>query len=227
MSRALAVAFVAALGVAAPADAASPPELQRLAELLGDRAAHTAPRSASREITTVSARRPLTGVRTVLPVIRSAGGGAWLHVRLPGRPSGRTGWIAAGGTRRTSTEWHIVVRLATRRVTVYRDGRVERSFRAVIGARATPTPVGRSFVEEAVRLSPGASGAPYALATGARSSVLQSFAGGPGQIALHGVGNLPGTLGTASSHGCIRLSGRAITWLAHRIGSGVPVTVVR
>ena len=227
MSRVLALAFVAALGVAAPAGAAPPAEVQRLAEILDSHVAHTAPRPDARTVTTVSPRRPLTGVRTVLPVIRSARGGRWLQVRLPGRPSGRTGWIAARGTRRTSTEWHIVVRLKTRRVTVYRDGRVARRFRAVVGAAATPTPVGRSFVEEAVKLSRHASGAPYALATGARSSVLQSFAGGPGQIALHGVGNLPSRLGTAASHGCVRLSGRAITWLARRIGSGVPITVVR
>jgi lipoprotein-anchoring transpeptidase ErfK/SrfK len=77
-----------------------------------------------------------------------------------------------------------------------------------------------------VTLSRRASGAPFALATSARSSVLQEFDGGPGQIALHGVGNLPGRMGTAASHGCIRLGDRAITWLARRIGAGVLVTVV-
>jgi lipoprotein-anchoring transpeptidase ErfK/SrfK len=74
-------------------------------------------------------------------------------------------------------------------------------------------------------LSPGDRGGPFALATSARSNVLQTFAGGPGQIALHGTAGLSGALGTAASHGCVRLSTGAITWLARRIGSGVPFTV--
>jgi lipoprotein-anchoring transpeptidase ErfK/SrfK len=55
--------------------------------------------------------------------------------------------------------------------------------------------------------------------------VLQEFGGGPGQIALHGVANLGGTPGTAVSHGCVRLTNPDITWLAARIGPGVPVTI--
>ena len=68
-------------------------------------------------------------------------------------------------------------------------------------------------------------GGPYALALSARSYVLQEFAGGPGQIAVHGVWNVGGTMGTAASHGCVRLDTAAITWLGERIGPGVPVTV--
>jgi lipoprotein-anchoring transpeptidase ErfK/SrfK len=70
-------------------------------------------------------------------------------------------------------------------------------------------------------------GSPFALATSARSRVLQEYGGGPGQIALHGTRNISGALGTAVSHGCIRLSTRAITWLARRIGSGTPLTITR
>ncbi len=101
---------------------------------------------------------------------------------------------------------------------------------AVAGAvdtPSTPTPRGHFFVEEAVALGSGDAGTPFALATSARSFVLQEFAGGPGQIALHGTDNLPGALGTAVSHGCVRLSTGAITWLARHIGSGVSLTVGR
>ncbi len=94
-----------------------------------------------------------------------------------------------------------------------------------MGAPATPTPRGSYFVEEAVALSSADAGAPFALAMSARSQVFQEFNGGPGQIALHGTGNLTGELGTAASHGCVRLSSRAITWLARRVGRGVPVTI--
>lgn len=216
--------------LAAPAPAAGRPvaETQPLVVLLQDHVARSGPTTSSARLETVGARRPLTGVRTVLPVLaakRGSDGASWLHVRLPGRPSGHKGWIRADRTRRTATPWRISVKLSTRTVTAYLDGRVERRFAAVVGTPSTPTPRGESFVEETVALAPSAAGAPFALALGARSRVFQEFDGGPGQIALHGMAGLPEALGTASSHGCVRLSARAITWLARRIGAGVPVTV--
>ena len=57
--------------------------------------------------------------------------------------------------------------------------------------------------------------------------MLQEFEGGPGQIAIHGTNGLSGALGSAASHGCIRLGTSAITWLARRIGGGVPLTIRR
>ena len=66
----------------------------------------------------------------------------------------------------------------------------------------------------------GSAGGPFALALSARSNVLQEFEGGPGQIALHGVANLGGTMGTAQSHGCVRLANRSIEWLSRRIAPG-------
>jgi lipoprotein-anchoring transpeptidase ErfK/SrfK len=172
----------------------------------------------------VTATRPITGVRTVLPLLgRSTGG--WLRVRLPGRPNSGTGWIRARATRVAATPWHLVVDTSRRRVLVYRMGRVVRTFGAVVGASATPTPSGSFFVEEAMRLPAGAVGAPFAIALSARSNVLQEFDGGPGQIALHGRANVGGVLGTAASHGCIRLDDAAMRWLVGRIDAGVPVTV--
>jgi lipoprotein-anchoring transpeptidase ErfK/SrfK len=175
------------------------------------------------------ASRPITGGPTVLPVVGrgvAPDGAAWLQVMLPGRPNGRTAWIAASGTVAGETRWHVVVMIATRRVLVYRDGRLLRSLPAIVGKPATPTPRGRFFVEESVRLSGGSVGAPFALALSARSNVLQEFAGGPGQIALHGLDNVGGRLGTAVSHGCVRLADSAVTWLAAHVGPGVPVTIV-
>jgi lipoprotein-anchoring transpeptidase ErfK/SrfK len=149
----------------------------------------------------------------------------WLHVMLPGRPNGSTAWIAEKGTRELVTHWHIVVNLGARRVTAYRAGRAVRVFRAVVGKPSTPTPSGNFFVEESLRMAPGEPGGPFALATSARSNVLQEFEGGPGQIALHGRDNLGGTLGAAESHGCIRLDTASIDWLVARIDPGTPVTI--
>lgn len=232
---ALAMAVVTAgIGgaLAAPARAADSrvPASQPLVVLLRDHVARQRPLARAPRIETVAARRPLTRVRTVLPVLGHAtgrGGHSWVHVELPGRPNGHTGWIPTSHTRRRATEWRISVKLSARRVTVSYGGRAERRFRAVVGNPSTPTPRGRFFVEEAVALSSRDAGGPFALATSARSEVLQEFNGGPGQIALHGMDNLSGPLGSAASHGCVRLSTRAITWLARRIGRGVPLTITR
>jgi lipoprotein-anchoring transpeptidase ErfK/SrfK len=150
-----------------------------------------------------------------------------VKVRLPGRPNSHTGWIRTWQTRRAFTEWHIHVKVDSRRVLVYRDGRIARRFPAIVGNSWTPTPRGQFFVEEAVALSYPSHGGPFALATSARSNVLQEFEGGPGQIGLHGTDGLPGALGTAASHGCIRVSTAAITWLAARIGDGVTLSITR
>jgi lipoprotein-anchoring transpeptidase ErfK/SrfK len=166
----------------------------------------------------------------VLPVIARATdthGAAWLRVLLPGRPNSHAGWITARSTTAAVTDWQITIRTSTRQVTALRAGRPVRTFKAVVGKPSTPTPLGRFFVEETVQLSQQDAGAPYALALSARSNVLQEFAGGPGQIALHGIDNIGGIPGTAVSHGCIRLDTQAITWLATWIAPGTPVTITR
>jgi lipoprotein-anchoring transpeptidase ErfK/SrfK len=219
----------AASATAAPAHSAVP-RSQNLAALLSAHQAYSQPARGSLRVRMIQARRPLTGERTVLPVLGrrlSAGGATWLHVRLPGRPNGRAGWIAQRGTAARTTPWRIVADTSSRRVTVYRSGRPVRTMKAVVGRRSTPTPHGEFFVEEVIQLRASDVGAPFALALSARSSVLQEFDGGPGQIGIHGRANVGGVLGTATSHGCIRLDDGAMRWLVLRIAPGTPVTIAR
>jgi hypothetical protein len=201
---------------------------QQLAVLESAHGAHQEPEAGSVQTEVVPSRRPITGERTTLPVTGSltgADGIRWLQVMLPGRPNSSTGWIAQQGTRELMTGWHIVVNLAARRVSAYSNGRLMRSFRAVVGKASTPTPTGQFFVEEIVQMASGEAGGPFALALSARSDALQEFEGGPGQIAIHGRNNLGGTLGAAESHGCIRVATASIDWLAARIGPGTPATI--
>jgi len=198
---------------------------QKLAALLSTHEAFSKPSRRSTPLRVVQARRPLTGERTVLPVLGETKD--WVRVRLPGRPNGRSGWIVRRGTLVSTTRWHIVIDVTTRRVIVYRSGRVVRTVKAVVGKPSTPTPRGQFFVEEAIQLRATDVGAPFALALSARSEVLQEFDGGPGQIALHGLDNVGGIPGTAVSHGCVRLANAMMRWLVLRIGPGVPVTVIR
>lgn len=215
----------------APAAADAPVRIQatqQLAVLSTAHGAHQGPEAGSPQTEVMPATRPLTGEPTTLPVIGALTGPdgvRWLRVMLPGRPDGSSGWIAQTGTRETVTSWHLVVDLSARRVRAYDNGHVVKTFPAVVGKPSTPTPTGEFFVEETLQMPAGEAGGPFALALSARSNVLQEFEGGPGQIAIHGRDNLGGTLGSAASHGCIRLAIASIDWLASRIGPGTPVTI--
>ena len=213
----------AALAHGVPAPAVKP--TQRLAALRSAHEAFSKPTRGSAPLGRVQAHRPLTGERTVLPVLGARA--SWLHVRLPGRPNGHTGWIRRPATVLRTTVWHLVVETSSRRVIVYRRGHAIRVFKAIVGKPSTPTPHGEFFVEEAIRLRATDVGAPFALAVSSRSNVLQEFDGGPGQIALHGLDNIGGVLGSAVSHGCVRLADATMRWLVVRIGPGVPVSITR
>lgn len=155
-------------------------------------------------------------------------GRRWLRVLLPGRPNGRDGWIRATAATLEVTAWRVRVLLAARRVQLLRAGRVVASWRAVVGAPGTPTPRGRFALYETARQSdPRGFLGPFALHLTARSEVLDDFGGGPGTVALHGRGPsaLGDPLGSARSHGCVRLDSRVIRRLARTIGPGTPVEV--
>lgn len=206
-----------------------PPVHHPVAALVRPHLVRARPARAADVVDRLAARRPITGVRTAVPVLDRAtrGGGTWLRVRLPGRPNGHSGWISARGTTTSTTPWRLEVRLASRTITVWRGARRVERLRVVIGKPSTPTPRGRFFVEEAVRVAPSSTAAPFALALSARSSVYQEFDGGPGQIAIHGRRNIGGIPGTAVSHGCVRVGDRGITLLARWIGPGTPVRIRR
>jgi len=230
---AVGLAAVCLLGVTAGSAVAAgmPARIQATQQLAVLSTAHGVrqePEAGAPQTELLPARGPITGEPTTVPVIGALTGSdgvQWLRVMLPGRPNGSTGWIAQQGTRRLVTSWHLVVALAERRVQVYSVGHLVRAFQAVVGKPSTPTPTGEFFVEETLQMSSGEPGGPFALALSARSDVLQEFEGGPGQIAIHGLDNLGGTLGAAESHGCIRLATASIDWLATRIGPGTPVTI--
>ncbi|MGZ5313487.1 MAG: L,D-transpeptidase [Solirubrobacterales bacterium] len=229
------VVAVAATGVAAAPTAAvgQPPVVkptQELAKLLRPHKVISRSQAGAQTAGTVQASGPITGGQTVLPVIGRASttdGGHWLRVMLPGRPNGRKGWITKRATVSARTSWHVVVKTSSRQVLVYRTGHLVESFAAIVGTPSTPTPRGQFFVEESVRMPPGSPGWPFALALSARSNVLQEFEGGPGQIGIHGVANIGGELGTAVSHGCVRVADQSSVWLAAHIAPGVPVTITR
>jgi L,D-transpeptidase catalytic domain len=68
---------------------------------------------------------------------------------------------------------------------------------------------------------------PRPLSLTSLSRVLRDYGGGPGRIAIHGRdgASLRNPLGTARSHGCIRVADRDVLWLARRIPPGTPVEI--
>jgi lipoprotein-anchoring transpeptidase ErfK/SrfK len=176
--------------------------------------------------------------RTLSPLGRWTGGpvgllvlearGEWLRVLLPNRPNGRSAWIKAQRVRLVRTKYRVEIDLSARRVTLRRAGRVARRFRAVVGASATPTPRGTfALYERARQPDPRGFLGPYALHLTAHSRVLDDYGGGPGRIAIHGRGgsSLRDPLGSAASHGCVRVDNAAIRFLARVLAPGVPVVV--
>ena len=96
------------------------------------------------------------------------------------------------------------------------------------GAPGTPTPHGLAAIYERNRQpDPGGFLGPWALSLTAHSNVLESYGGGPGRVAIHGRAgaSLRDPLGSARSHGCIRITSRAVSWLARHVPPGTPVRV--
>ena len=91
----------------------------------------------------------------VYPVLESrvaAGGRAWLRIRLPMRPNGRTGWVSRhdlGPLKAVRTL--LRVNRATLRATLYRDGRRIWSSPVGVGTPSTPTPAGHFWVRSRMR----------------------------------------------------------------------------
>lgn len=165
----------------------------------------------------------------VLAARRDARGRPWLKVQLPIRPNGTTGWIPADAALVRHTGWFVRVRLRSRTVSVFRAGRRVRRVRAVIGLSRTPTPQGFFALYEKARLSdPRDFLGPWALHLTAFSKVLYNFGGGPGRVAIHGRGpesRADAALGSAASHGCIRVNNRPIRWMAGHLPAGTPVRI--
>jgi lipoprotein-anchoring transpeptidase ErfK/SrfK len=136
-------------------------------------------------------------------------------------------WIPKWATRRVWIRYRIKIDISSRLATVYRDGKVARRFRVVVGAPSTPTPTGTWYVVDRMHLYNSWSQGRWALATSAFSRVLKKFDGGQGQIALHARGMLGEPVGTAASHGCVRFNNGDIAWMASHVPNGAQIKVQR
>ena len=164
----------------------------------------------------------------VLDTRESPDGRQWLKVLLPIRPVGAAGWIPRDrAVLRKSNLW-IEIRKQNRWLYAFRNGRRIGRFRIVIGAPGTPTPAGLAAVYERNRQpDPKEFLGPWSLSLTALSRTLKNYGGGPGRIAMHGRGgdSYADPLGSAASHGCIRIPNPGIRWLARIAAPGTPVAI--
>jgi lipoprotein-anchoring transpeptidase ErfK/SrfK len=204
------------------------PELAHVARVVAPTWALAQP-GGGRTVMKVSPLAEWGGGEVQYLVLRSAvvDGSRWFRVRLPERPNNAAGWISADVTRVTTTPWRIVISTAAARLTLERADRRVVSFPAVVGKPGTPTPHGLFAVDEPIRQPAGSELGPWALFLTAHSRVLDDYGGGPGRIAIHGRAGplLADPLGTAASHGCIRIPNARVRRLARIAVNGTPVEI--
>ena len=149
----------------------------------------------------------------------------WVKVDLPTRPNKSRGWVRRGDVDLSFTRLRLEVRTKQHRVRLLDGSRVVSSARIAVGRALSPTPPGRYFVTDIIRSKdPKGFYGPYALGLSAHSTVYTSFAGGNGQVGLHGT-NQPSVLGRDVSAGCVRVRNDVIRRLARRVPLGTPVVI--
>jgi lipoprotein-anchoring transpeptidase ErfK/SrfK len=157
-------------------------------------------------------------------------GRCWVQVRLPWRPNNAAGWVNVNKVLLARTPWRIEVSTARRTLTLFRAGKPVRTLSVVVGKPSTPTPDGLFAIAWAIPWHPNDFLGSWVLELTAHSDVLQEFDGGDGTVGIHGRGgaSLVDPLGSAASHGCIRLANDDIDWLVSTVGQGrLPGTPVQ
>jgi lipoprotein-anchoring transpeptidase ErfK/SrfK len=170
----------------------------------------------------------VNGVATVFGVVGEVVGRScrptWYHVQLPMRPNGVTGYVRAASVWVTKVRTRIEVDVSARRLTFFRSGRPVVRAPIAVGAAATPTPIGRFYVNQ--KLIPYDTSGPFgpgAIGISAFSNVLTGWTQG-GPVAIHGT-NEPSLIGRPISNGCIRLPNPVLRRLFRATPTGTPVVV--
>jgi lipoprotein-anchoring transpeptidase ErfK/SrfK len=148
----------------------------------------------------------------------------WYHVQLPLKPNGTTAFVRARALEVQTVATRVLVDVSDRRLTLYRNGKVELSATVAVGSPGTPTPTGRYYVNQ--RLIPADTSGPFgpgAIGISAFSNVLTGWVQG-GPVAIHGT-NEPWSIGHAVSNGCIRLPNATLRRVFREAVAGTPVII--
>jgi lipoprotein-anchoring transpeptidase ErfK/SrfK len=205
------------------------PELQPVDGLVATPRADLAIYSSTAPAATPTSTLPVQtkfGSRTVVRVLAWQGiDGEWLDVSLPVRPNGARGFVRATDVELSRVELTVEVDLTTRTLRVHDSSdTVVLETAVAIGSPENPTPTGDYFVTDVIETGNDESSyGPVALGTSAHA-VLTEFAGGDGQVGIHGT-NQPGSIGKAVSHGCVRVPNDVVAQLAAALPLGTPISI--
>jgi hypothetical protein len=151
--------------------------------------------------------------------------GEWLEVYVPVRPNGSTGYVRRSDVTISTHAYRIEIYLSDHNLKVFNGTNLVMDTSIGVARASAPTPGGIFFTTELLQ-PPDPSGpyGPYAFGLSGYSEVYTSFAGGSGQLGIHGT-NQPSSIGRNVSNGCIRLRNDDISKLAAILPLGVPVLV--
>ncbi|MBW3653146.1 MAG: L,D-transpeptidase/peptidoglycan binding protein [Actinobacteria bacterium] len=127
----------------------------------------------------------------------------------------------------------VTVSRGERRARVFRRGELVRTYTVAVGSPEYPTPTGQ-FVVQTMQKNPAWS-VPRSEWAGSlagqtipggdpRNPLVARWIGFNGSVGFHGTSSA-GSLGSAASHGCIRMSPAEVTDLFERVRLGTPVLV--
>jgi Ni/Co efflux regulator RcnB len=150
---------------------------------------------------------------------------AWLKIRIPGRPNGRTGWVREQQLSNLKTiETHLTIDRRALKATLRKRGKTIWTSRIGVGKPGTVTPKGRFWIRERLRNLGGSPiYGPWAFGTSAYSETLTDWPGG-GVVGIHGT-NQPQLIPGRPSHGCVRVPNAKISRLAKLMPVGTPVRI--
>jgi lipoprotein-anchoring transpeptidase ErfK/SrfK len=190
----------------------------------GDITVWGSPSDAGEPMTTLSSKTEYLVPRTLLVFDQY---NDWLHVYLPERPNGSTGWVKASDVNVSDPlDYQVRISLAEHKLTVLKNGVVDFEAGVAIGSEQYPTPTGFFYLTDPIDLHKRSNlgYGVFAYGISGHSDALTDFMGGDAQIGIHGTNN-PGDIGRDISHGCVRLTNEDIERFS-QLPLGTPVTIV-
>ena len=219
LALAASVLCVTALAPQAGAEPAS----AHASALVIDRGAKVAIRRApaSRTLAVAGWKTPFGSVRH-LRVVRQRGD--WFAVESDVLGNGVVGWVPrTAAVRLRSVRFSVEADLSERLLTLREDGRVVFRRRVSIGARSSPTPVGRFHVTDQISGRKWRLGCCIVVLSGVQPHLPVGWNGGD-RLAIHGRPGASSRIGAPSSAGCLHATEQTLRLLAG-LPLGTPVLI--
>jgi hypothetical protein len=167
--------------------------------------------------------RQISGVDLVMPIVAKRNG--WVAVLLPSM-NRSIGWLPAGNWTTKPLRDQLVVHRGAFTLTWIRDGTTQQTWTVTVGAAATPTPLGRTFVIGRSSLPSKVYAGLDVLALGAVPDDKNAVASGlaDAHTGIHAW--YRNEFGLRKSNGCVRMPPAAQKVLLEQVAPGTGVVVL-